>query len=191
MTNKTLYENYLKSTGDIISMEEWLLTEGVGVGVRKKSKLKQMEVYWNVLRRSGLVKLAAYITGDQTIAASASGGFFSVPLSLILYTGYRKSVDICTDKCTNNLCNQKCYLDSCGMIIKEVYDAIRSVRSRKKDKEKALKKLDKELVKWVKRYNTHKAEIARIIRKRERDQKELFDKSEKARERYYSGSVSK
>lgn len=153
MTNKILYETYLKETKDLISLEEHVLTE---------KKLKKMGSYWDAMKRYGIVGLASYMSGDRTINDSATGGVLSVPLSVILYAGYRKISDACSDKCETDLCKQNCYLRSCSLVIKEIYDSMQDVKSKTRDSKKMLKKLDKELVKWVKRYNKHKKSIQKI-----------------------------
>ena len=182
MTNKILYENYLKESGEIISLEEWLLTES-------KVKMKKMESYWDALKRFGIVGLASYIIGDVSTVDSATGGVLSIPLSLIFYAGYKRNTERCQDKCTTVICNYKCYLKSCGLVIKEIYNSINIVKSRPGDQRKVIKKLDKQLVKWVQRYNKYKRKIKNFKKQIKQDKKVLKKKSIAARARYYGGSV--
>jgi hypothetical protein len=154
MTKKLLYETYLEKTGDRISFEEWILSE---------SKVKKLGSYWDAMKRYGIVGLASYISGNKSITDSATGGVLSVPLSMVLSAGYKKTSSICASRCKNQLCKQKCYLNSCGIVIKEIHDAMKDVKSKTKDSKKILKKLDKQLVKWVKRYNQHRSKIKELV----------------------------
>jgi hypothetical protein len=164
---KILHEDYLQETNDIISLEEWILTE---------KKVKKMGSYWDAMKRYGIVGLASYISGDRTIKDNATGGVLSVPLSVILYAGYRKHADACTDKCKDNiLCKQRCYLKSCSIVIKEIYNSIQDVKSKVEKPKRVLKKLDKQLIKWVKRYNKHKVKIKKFSK----------DKPETIQNRYF------
>ena len=153
MTNIILYETYLKETGDLISIEEWVISE---------SKLKRMGSYWDVMKRYGIIGLASYMSGAKSIEDNATGGLLSVPLSVILYAGYRKTSETCLKRCENTLCKQTCYLRSCSLVIKEIYDSMKEVKSKTKESKKMLAKLDKELIKWVKKYNHHKKIIKEI-----------------------------
>ncbi|RLD67286.1 MAG: hypothetical protein DRI84_02945 [Bacteroidetes bacterium] len=182
MTNKILYENYLKESGEIISIDEWLLTES-------KSKMKKMKGYWNALRRYGIVGLAAYAVGNVSTVNSATGGILSIPLGLIFYAGYKTNSEVCQDKCTTFMCSYKCHLKSCGLVIKEIYKAIGVVKTRPGDQRKVLKKLDKHLVKWVQRYTKYKRKIKYFKKQIKQDKKTLKQKSIAARARYYGGNV--
>jgi hypothetical protein len=177
MTKKLLYEAYLKETGDLISIEEWILSE---------SKVKKMASYWDAMKRYGIVGLASYLSGDKDLKDSASGGLLSVPLSMILSAGYKKTSHACAAKCENQLCKQKCYLKSCGLIIKEVHDSMKDVKSKTRniDTRKILAKLDKQLVKWVKRYNHHKVEIKKLVQSK----KKPNINSASSMARYYTNS---
>lgn len=178
MTNKILYENYIQETNELISLEEWVLTE---------AKLKKMSSYWDAMKRYGIVGLASYLSGDKDIKDSASRGLLSVPLSLILYSGYKKTSNNCVSKCKTQLCKQKCYLSSAGLVIKEIHSAMQDVKSKTRTLEtkKMLNKLDKQLVKWVKRFNKHKAKIKKII---EDDKKNSNINSVAGMARYYIGN---
>jgi hypothetical protein len=184
MTNKILYENHLKKSGEIISLEEWMLSES-----KSKLKLKKMTSYWDALKRYGIIGLASYITGDKSTVDLASGGLLSIPLGLIFYAGYKKSNEACIHNCTTVLCDNKCYLKSCVIIIKEIYTSINIVKAKAGDQRKVLKKLDKHLIKWVQRYNKYKIKIKKIKKQMSDDKKELLQKAKAARARYY-GSVS-
>jgi hypothetical protein len=176
MTKKLLYETYLKETGDIITLEEWILSE---------SKIKKMTGYWDALKRYGFIGLASYLSGDKDIKDNASRGLLSVPLSLILYAGYKKTSDPCINKCDTPLCKQKCYLGSCGLVIKEIHGAIQDVKSKTRTLEtrKALKKLDKQLIKWVQKFNKHKIKMKKII---EIEKKEAETNSVAGMARYFT-----
>lgn len=182
MTNKILYENYLKESGEIISLEEWILTES-------KSKMKRMESYWDAMKRFGIVGLASYISGDKSTVDSASGGLLSVPLGLIFYAGYKKNTEACQDKCKTIMCNYNCYIKSCGLVIKEIFDSINIVKSKPGDQRKVLKKLDKQLIKWVERYNRYKRKIKQLKKRIRQDKKTLKQKASAARARYYGGTT--
>lgn len=184
MTTKILYENYLEESGEIISLEEWMLSEG-----KSKSKLLKMNSYWDALKRFGIIGLAHYISGDQSTVDSASGGILSIPLGLIFYAGYRKNVDVCKQNCTTYMCEYKCYLKSCILVIKEIYDSINIIKTRSGDQRKALKKLDKHLIKWVKRYNKYKSKINSYKSQERKDKKILKHKAVAARARYYGGAT--
>ena len=172
-----LYETYLKESGDLISLEEWIISE---------SKVKKMASYWDAMKRYGIIGLASYLSGDRDIKDSASGGLLSVPISMILSAGYKKTSDVCASKCETQLCKQKCYLKSCGLVIKEVHDAMQDVKSKSRtiDTRKILKKLDKQLVKWVKRYNHHKTKIKEIVNAERKPDKN----SAESMARYYVGN---
>ena len=180
MTTKILYENYLKESGEIISLEEWILSE---------SKLKKMNSYWDALKRYGIVGLASYITGDTTTVASATGGVLSVPLGLIFYAGYKRSTDACQENCKTVICNYNCYLKSCAIIIKEIYNSINIIKTRSGDQRKVLKKLDKHLIKWVSRYNKYKRKIKNFNKRIKRNEKTLKKKALAAKVRYYGGTI--
>lgn len=184
MTSKILYENYLLESEEIISLEEWMLSESAG------AKLKKMGAYWDALKRFGIVGLAAYITGDKSTVNSATGGVLSIPLSLIFYAGYKKSVDSCAKECDTNVCKYKCYLKGCGIVIKEIYDSINIVKSKPGDQRKVLKKLDKHLVKWVTRYNKYKRRIKLGTKQMKHDEKMLKKKAVAAKLRYYGGAIT-
>lgn len=183
MTKTLLYETYLKESGEIITLEEWLLYES-------KSKLKKMESYWNALKRYGIIGLTSYITGgEESVIDSVSGGSLPIPLSLILYAGYRKNVNVCIKQCNTDLCDYKCYIGSCGEVIKQIYKSKNIIRSKSGNHSKAIKKLDKEMMKWVKRYNKYKTKINQIEKQKAVDNEQLKKKEISARARYYGGSI--
>ena len=182
MTNKILYENYLKESGEIISLEEWILTES-------KPKMKKMTSYWDALKRYGIVGLASYITGDVSTIDSATSGILSIPLGLIFYAGYRRHNEVCQDNCTTIMCSYNCYLKSCGSVIKEIYNSIVIIKSKPGDQRKVIKKLDKHLVKWVQRYNKYKRKIKALNKSMRQDKKTLKRKAVAARARYYGGTI--
>jgi len=187
MFNKTIYENYLKESEEIISETEWMLNEK-----RYSGKMKKFESYWNGLKRYGIFGLASYLVGSIA-AGTITGGLFAVPLAFILYAGYRKYSDSCKTRCNGNiLCFNKCYLNACIPVIKQIDKEISTVKSSKEidgeTKKKILKKLNKELVKWVKRYNKYKNKIEQIIYAEAQKDKEDAIKAKKERDRYFGGN---
>ncbi len=187
MSDKILYENYLKDSGEIITETEWMLSEK-----RYEGKMKKFESYWKGLKRYGIFGLAAYVVGTAVVG-TATGGLLSVPLGLILYAGYKSYSDSCKTKCSGNiLCFNKCYLAACIPVIQQIDKEISTVKSSKsiddETKKKTLKKLNKELTKWVKRYTKYKKKIIEIQEREAREERETAINASKERARYYGGN---
>ncbi len=185
MDNKILYENYLKDSGEILTEAEWILNEK-----RYSGKMRKFESYWEKLKRYGVVGLAAYITG--VAASSLTGGLLGVPIGFVLYAGYRKNTDICKAQCNNDrLCFNRCYLNACKPVINQIAQEINNVKKYNKidpeEKRKMLIKLNKELNKWVKRYNKYKHKIKKIVNDEMESTKKIASNSSKNRARYYGG----
>jgi len=158
-TNKILYEIYIRESGDIITPPEWMLSEDQFIGKRKK-----FESYWRSLKQYGIFGLASHIMGDKP--GSVNTGILSIPISFILYAGFKKYLNDCKDNCKEKLCVDKCHLQACIPIIKDLDREIKTVRSSKlepKIKKKVLIKLNKQLEKWVKRYNRYKEIVKKQV----------------------------
>jgi len=185
--SKILYENHLEKTGEIVEYSEWILTEK-----RYKGQLRKFESYWDVLKRYGFVGLASYIVGGSAI--SSTGGLLAVPISFVLYAAFRKYSDDCEDECKGNtLCFNKCYKRACGPVIKTIAKEISAIKSSTKidakTKRKVLVKLNKELVKWVKRYNKYDKAIKKIQLDDRNEEAEMKANSIRQRALFYGGDI--
>jgi len=185
--SKILYEQYLQESGEILSEAEFVLMEK-----RYSGKMRKFESYWNAMKRYGIVGLAAYAAGAT--AATATGGILSIPLGFILYAGYRKYSDKCKKQCNNKLCVNKCYMKACIPVIKEIDKEQKVVKSSKEldpiEKKKVLKKLNKELEKWVKRYNKYKSKVNKLQAQYKEEERQELTNANRERARYYGGEVN-
>lgn len=181
MSDKILYENYVKETGLILTLEEWLLIE------RSGPRLKKMESYFDALKRFGIVGLASYISGDKTIKDSAEGGILSIPLGLILYAGFNKMTNECKDNCDTIICIANCNITSCGHIIKQIVAAINSVKAKPGYNLKSIKKLNKQLENWVKKYNKYNKRIINLKKTKKDKIRKLKIRAKRAKDRFYAG----
>jgi len=188
MTNKILYETHLEETGEILNEAEWLLMEK-----RYSGKMRKFESYWDAIKRYGIIGLVSYITGAG--AVTVTGGLLSVPIGLIFYAGYRKYTDKCTEPCNGTqgkICFYICYLNACKPIIKEVYKEIQVVKKsevKQEVKVRVLQKLNKELIKWVERYNKYEKKIKKFKLDKKKNEREHKQLTKKARARYYGGII--